>query len=103
MNLEQIEIATKNIAERIQLFDYQGILDQVNNREAMVAAYKAAQNNYEKLQLYRIINNEKHESDVVRKFINESFHIENEYIMQLNPRKYDFIPEHIIDECDKSL
>ena len=103
MNLEQIEIATTNIAERIQLFDYQGILDQVNNREAMVAAYKAAQNNYEKLQLYRIINNEKHESDVVRKFINESFHIENEYIMQLNPRKYDFIPEHIIVECDKSL
>jgi energy-coupling factor transporter ATP-binding protein EcfA2 len=103
MTLEQIDNATTIIAERIQLFDYQVILDKVNNRETMIAAYKAAQNNYEKLQLYRIINNENHESDVVKKFINESFHIENEYIMQLNPRKYDFIPEHIVAECDNSL
>ena len=69
----------------------------------IVGAASQAQNNYEKLQGYRIINNENHESDVIKKFINELFHIENEYIMQLNPRKYDFVPEHIIVECDRSL
>lgn len=103
MSSEQIECATTKISAKIQAFDYQGILEKINNREGMIAAYKAAQNNYEKLQLYRIINNENHESDVIKKFINESFHIENEYIMQLNPRKYDFVPEHIIIECDRSL
>lgn len=103
MSPEEIEGATKSIAEKIQAFDYQGILDKINNRERMIAAYKAAQNNYEKLQLYRLINDDNHESDVIKKFINESFHIENEYIMQLNPRKYDFVPEYIIVECDRSL
>jgi hypothetical protein len=103
MSSEEIDIATTAIAKRIQSFDYQAILDQVNSREAMITAYKTAQNNYEKLQLFRIINNDNHESSVVKKYINESFHIENEYIMQLNPRKYDFVPEHIVSECDDSL
>lgn len=103
MSSEQIGVATTAIAERIQSFDYQAILEQVNSRETMITAYKTAQNNYEKLQLFRIINNENHESDVIKKYINESFHIENEYIMQLNPRKYDFVPEHIVAECDSSL
>ena len=35
------------------------------------------------------------------KFINETFHIENEYIMQLNPRKYELVPSFIIDECNR--
>ena len=69
----------------------------------MIGAYRAARNGYEKLQIFRIINNDNHENDVVKKYINESFHIENECIMQLNPYKYDFIPEHIIAECDTSM
>jgi hypothetical protein len=44
-----------------------------------------------------------HESDVIAKYINEAFHIENEYLMQLNPTKYETTPKFIIDECDKSL
>jgi hypothetical protein len=37
------------------------------------------------------------------KYIHESYHIENEYIMQLNPHKFDFIPEHVVRECDAFL
>ena len=40
------------------------------------------------------------ESRVINKFINETFHIENEFIMQINPCKYDIVPEYIIDECN---
>lgn len=99
----EINDATIKIKEKINSFNYQTLLEKVSDRAAMIAAYKAAGNNYEKLQLFRVINNDNHENDVVKKYINESFHIENEYIMQLNPHKYDFVPEHIIDECDKSL
>ncbi|WFU14650.1 hypothetical protein [Bradyrhizobium sp. CB3481] len=53
---------------------------------------------YEKIQLFRIFNIE-HDDDVIRKFINESYHIENEYVMQLNPHKFESIPEYIIDEA----
>lgn len=103
MSPEEINSATARIKEKLNSFSYQALLDKVNDRAAMIAAYKAAGNNYEKLQLFRIINNENHENDVVKKYINESFHIENEYIMQLNPHKYDFIPEYIIAECDNLL
>lgn len=103
MTPQDISFATAKIREKINLFDYQNLLAKVNDRAAMVEVYKVAGNNYEKIQLFRIINNENHENDVVRKYINESFHIENEYIMQLNPHKYDFVPEYIISECDKAL
>ena len=43
------------------------------------------------------------DDDVQKKFINETYHIENDYIMQLNPCKYDFVPQYIIDICDQSL
>jgi len=36
----------------------------------------------------------------VKKYINETFHIENEYICQLNPSEYELIPEFIVQECD---
>ncbi|MNP80724.1 hypothetical protein D3C76_1788960 [compost metagenome] len=40
------------------------------------------------------------ESDVIRKFINEAFHIENNYIYQLNPSQFQLVPQYVIDECD---
>jgi len=43
------------------------------------------------------------ENDVIKKFINESFHIENDYLFQLNPHEYEIIPQYIIDECDQCL
>ena len=36
----------------------------------------------------------------MKKFINETYHIENDFIHQLHPREYDLIPEFIINECD---
>ncbi len=65
--------------------------------------YASAKNGYEKLQLFRIVNNDNHDNDIVKKYINESFHIENEYIMQLNPHRYDSVPDYIIAECDLAM
>ena len=44
-----------------------------------------------------------HDDNVITKFINESYHIENEYVMQLNPRKFDSVPEYVVQECDRLL
>ncbi|MBL8523585.1 MAG: AAA family ATPase, partial [Betaproteobacteria bacterium] len=103
MTAEEIAEGTKSIRVKLQSFDYTQLQSRVVDRTAMIKTYQAAENNYEKLQLFRLVSDENHENDVVRKYINETFHIENEYIMQLNPHKYDFIPEHIIAECDRSL
>jgi hypothetical protein len=103
INQTEINTGTLAIQEKLKTFDYTAMLNRIIDRETMIAAYNAAGNGYEKLQLFRVINNENHDNDVVKKYINESFHIENEYIMQLNPHKYDFIPEYIIYECDQSI
>ena len=40
---------------------------------------------------------------MVDKFVKETYHIENEQISQLNPLKYNIVPDFIIQECDKCL
>lgn len=69
----------------------------------MVSIYENSTNNFEKLQIYRIINNDNHTNNVVRKFINEAYHIENDYLFQLNPCEYEIVPEYIIEECNKDI
>lgn len=103
MTQVEIEEATLTIQKKLNTFDYTSFLNKMVDQEAMIAAYRGAGNGYEKIQLYRIINEKNHGNETIKKYINESFHIENEYIMQLNPHKYDFVPEHIISECDESL
>ena len=56
-----------------------------------------------KFKLYRILFNENNSNSVIKKFVNETFHIENDYLFQLNPCEYDAIPQYIIDECDKEV
>ena len=65
--------------------------------------YQNSGSNYEKLQIYRIMFNENSSNSVIKKFVNEAFHIENDYLFQLNPCEYDTVPQYIIDECDKEV
>ena len=70
----------------------------------MIKIYEKSNNGYEKLQIYRIIfDSEQKEESVIQKFINETFHIENEYLYQLNPCKYEIIPSYVLTECDKGI
>jgi energy-coupling factor transporter ATP-binding protein EcfA2 len=103
MAVADVTKGTDGVKVEFASFDYAAMLAQLTDTGAMLAAYKAADNNYTKLQLFRIINGENHDNDVVKNYVNKTFHIENEYVMQLNPHKYDFVPEHIIAECDQFL
>lgn len=103
MTAEEISAATLEIRKKVPAFDYNTNLVMLKDQDGMLEIYKAAKLNYEKLQIFRIITGETLESDVINKFINETFHIENEYIMQLNPCKYETIPSYIIDECTQTL
>ncbi len=105
MTQKEINKAVLNIqTEFLSNFDYNEILKVFLDNDKMLKLYKSNDSNYEKLQLYRIIKDwEWHENAVVMKFINETFHIENDYLFQLNPRKYEIIPHYIIEECNKDL
>lgn len=97
-----------SIQEFIPGFDYDALVTRLNDMEGMYTLYDNASNNYEKIQIYRIIiqgssQSVIHGNNIVRKFINEAFHIENEYVMQLDPSIYSPVPQYIIDECTVAL
>ena len=101
MTDEDIAKAYAGIARFIPDFDYQAILTIIQNRDEMVRRYDEATVGYDKLQLFRIFNSSSDKDGVLQKFVNETFHIENEYVMQLNPHKFDNVPEYVVQECDR--
>ncbi len=103
MSQEQIEEAMATILKYIPKFDYERILQSVLNRAEMIDLYRRSKSNYEKLQIYRLLYDATNENHVVRKFINETYHVENNYLFQLNPIMFNTIPNYIIAECDRTL
>lgn len=89
-------------------FNYKDIWKSVSSKDLVISMFRASSVGYDKVQLYRILHeihgigaNSASADSVLLKFINETFHIENEYVMQLNPHKFDNVPQHILDECDR--
>lgn len=93
------------IIELIPSFDYVKILAKLEDLEGLKTLYSEVGNSYAKLNIFRLIYDEKLTEipSVLRKFINETFHIENELICQLDPNEYDLIPDFILEECDKFI
>lgn len=104
MTEDEIEKATKEIRDKyIDEFDYNTEYQKTQDNQILKELYKKSGSNYEKLQIYRILFNDNHSNSVIKKFVNEAFHIENDYLFQLNPCEYDTVPQYIIDECDAEV
>ena len=86
-------------------FDYVTNLAKLKDLESLKTLYSEVENSYAKLNIFRLIydDNLAEIPSVLRKFINETFHIENELICQLNPNEYDLIPDFILEECDRFI
>lgn len=105
MTTQEINAANAEILSEIENFNYGEILAILKDDKKILNTYQSANNNYEKLQVFRIYfvdKDDKHEDETM-KFVNEAFHIENEYLMQLNPTKYPTTPDFIIEECNQIL
>ena len=102
----EISEAINNIKEKIITFDYNKIRENMKNNKTIKKLYQDSSSNYEKLHLFRVLFNDSNttnESKIIMKFINEAFHIENDYIYQLNPCEYQLVPQYVIDECNKQM
>uniref|UniRef100_C6E141 Protein CR006 P-loop domain-containing protein n=1 Tax=Geobacter sp. (strain M21) TaxID=443144 RepID=C6E141_GEOSM len=100
MNSSSFSCGCAEICNELTSFSYSDIFSRVSDKYDMVELYNTSLNGYEKLQIFRLLGFDV-DSSVIRKFINETYHIENEYICQLDPAKFDTIPEYVISECDK--
>lgn len=104
LNEEDVKKGEKQIFEYINDFNYVDLRKKFNDLKSMKEFYYNAENNYEKLEIFRIINkyfeiNGKDQN--IMKFINETYHIENSFLYQLDPYEYDCVPNYIIKFCDE--
>jgi len=102
MNSERFVKGCAEVANWLTGFSYSDLLNRIVDANALRLLYQDSTNGYEKLQIFRLLGLDVGNS-VIQKFINESYHIENEFICQLDPAKFDTIPAYVIAECDKLL
>lgn len=102
MDLDRFSSGCDQIKQQLINFSYVDALRRVSDANALRDLYDTVANGYEKLQVFRVLTHDVGNS-VIQKFINETYHIENEFICQLDPAKFDTIPEYVVDECDKIL
>jgi energy-coupling factor transporter ATP-binding protein EcfA2 len=103
MDISDIDNGIMNIKKDIPNFDYDFTLSKIQDNNFLKNIFKNTQNNYIKIHIFRLLFDDQlnNISNVLRKYILESYHIENELICQLDPNEYDLVPNYIIEECTK--
>ena len=99
---------TLDIKKWIDNFDYKKFIAEIYNEQSLALMYLTETNYYLKVQLFRALFEvvpqlEITDDDVLVKFINESYHIENDYAYYLGVIKYEMVPEYIIKAIDKYM
>lgn len=102
MTPQEKTAAESEVKTMIPSFAYDTLVVVVSDDGVMKTKFLGTDVGYEKIQLFRILKG-KHQDDIISKFINESYHIENEYVMQLNPHKFESVPEYVVEECTRLL
>ena len=102
MNHQKFKEGCSEINSHIGNFDYQCFINRVSSQITLESLYNSCNNGYEKLQIFRLFGLDVNNS-VIQKFINETYHIENEFICQLDPEKFDTIPAYVIKECNEHI
>ena len=98
----EVQAGCTEIRKWIDDFDYSKLLTEVYNEEKLSELYFAESNEYLQIQLFRALfevnpSKEIKEEDVLVKFINESYHIENDYAYYLDMMKFETVPEYIVN------
>jgi hypothetical protein len=108
MDSTEIALGTSYIKNHIPSFSY----DQVRNvnlaSESLIDAYNNEICSYLKLQLFRVFlelygRRAGLNDDVLLKYIDETYHIENDFIYALDFRKFDIVPDFIMKKCDEYM
>lgn len=98
------------IQKYIADFDYSDTLDKlsVNN---LITRYKKEELAYIKMLILRAYTEQNTEArerlrsknDVLRKYIDETYHIENDYIYSLDIRNFNVVPENYINDANEFI
>ena len=104
---EEFEKAQDCIRKYIEDFDYEEILNNYYNKEYIVEEFFKETNNYIKSQMFReyleISGERNNLNNNLLKFIDEIYHIENDYIFTIDLIKFDTIPDYIIEKINEFM
>lgn len=104
MTPEEIECATAEIQDKIPGFDYTIVYTRIKNIPDMIELYRSSISGYEKVQIYRILKDgDMERGSAMKKYVDETFHVQNDYLFQLNPRKYKIVPQYVLNYCDSEI
>ena len=106
---EDIALGISTIKEYIPNFDYYDLKNNIYTKEGIKTLYSIEKNAYFKVQLFRELNEILNHNEVKitqmdgawYKFIDETYHIENDYLHFLDIIKYNIVPGYIIDNVDE--
>jgi len=92
------------IRQYISDFDYSAYLANVFTKEPLLKIITNDPNSYFRLQAFRVLLQvlnlkSKIADDALMKYIDEQFHVENDYIFTLDYVKYDTVPDFVIPRC----
>lgn len=100
----EIMEATETIRIDIPEFDYSVVYPRTKNVVDMINLYRNSNSGYEKVQIYRILYDGTLETGTaLKKYVDETFHVQNDYLFQHNPREYKIVPQYILDFCNNDI
>lgn len=79
--------------------DYNDLLDTLNNPTKMLEIFDASSSNYEKLQLARIATEACTDDKVLKERMDESVHVGNGFLYQLDPTRFELVPSQLVERC----
>lgn len=106
---EEIALGISKIREYIPDFDYDELKNIIYTKDGIKNLYGIETNAYLKVQLFREMNEILSQNEVRitqmdgawYKFIDETYHIENDYLHFLDIIKFNIVPSYIIDNVDE--
>ena len=112
MSQKEMETCEEYILNKlgIEISSYQETISLLTDKY-LLEVYNTTESNYTKLQIYRTIIHsmgieapkEKSRESIFNKFINETYHPENDYVFDLNPISFERVPDYIIEKCDRFI
>ena len=107
LNIEEIKSGEEFIKQYIADFEYTHYSTNVFIEGNLLKSFNEENCSYSRLQIFRVLlevlNLRPQINDPLLKYINEQFHVENDYMFDLDFMKYDLVPEFIIPECSEYL
>lgn len=104
MTCEEIKQGECEVRKYIPDFEYSKVYERVKNTNELKKVYEDCKSGYEKVQIYRLIFDGSQENgSALKKYVDATFHVQNDYLFQLNPREYKIVPQYIMNFCDNAV